>query len=100
MLPRLEKASKLPLLIDLPLPIEAPDAPAPRRAPKERQFLCEEQIRGALRPWPPAHTMQAQSLFEDHLQWAESIAHKIGRGLPPSFDVPDLEQSARIEHWN
>ena len=40
-----------------------------------------------------------QALFEEHMPWAESIAHKVHRGLPPSFDIDDLEQIARIQHW-
>lgn len=40
-----------------------------------------------------------QALFEKHLPWAEAIAREVKRGLPPSFDVQDLEQAARIEHW-
>jgi len=40
-----------------------------------------------------------QALFDEHLEWASAIARKVSRKLPPSFDVDDLEQEARIEHW-
>src|ERR1700675_2133617 len=38
-------------------------------------------------------------LFEENLPWAERQARLLKRGLPPSFDVQDLLQIARIEHW-
>lgn len=41
-----------------------------------------------------------QALFEAHLGWAERVARKVGRGLPPSFDLKDLQQIARLEHWH
>jgi hypothetical protein len=44
--------------------------------------------------------MQAQALFEEHLEWAESVGQSVGRHLPPSFDVQDLKQVARIAHWH
>jgi DNA-directed RNA polymerase specialized sigma24 family protein len=40
-----------------------------------------------------------EALFELHRPWAESIGRSVKRGLPPSFDVDDLEQEARIQHW-
>ena len=40
-----------------------------------------------------------QALFESNLAWAEGVARSVRRGLPPSFDVEDLEQAARIELW-
>lgn len=40
-----------------------------------------------------------EALFEKHLEWADRVARKVWRGLPPSFDLDDLEQEARIEHW-
>jgi RNA polymerase sigma factor (sigma-70 family) len=40
-----------------------------------------------------------EQLFEQNLAWAERIARSVKRGLPPSFDVEDLEQAARIELW-
>ena len=43
--------------------------------------------------------MQDHALFEEHLEWAASIGRSVGRHLPPSFDVKDLEQIARIAHW-
>jgi RNA polymerase sigma factor (sigma-70 family) len=43
--------------------------------------------------------MQAQALFEEHLEWAASVGQSVGRHLPPSFDVQDLIQIALIQHW-
>jgi RNA polymerase sigma factor (sigma-70 family) len=40
-----------------------------------------------------------EALFELHRPWAESIGRSVKRGLPPSFDIDDLEQEARIQHW-
>ena len=42
---------------------------------------------------------QMQALFESNFAWAEGVARSVRRGLPPSFDVEDLEQAARIELW-
>jgi RNA polymerase sigma factor (sigma-70 family) len=39
------------------------------------------------------------SLFEANLPWAFNVARSARWMLPPSFDVADLEQAARIEHW-
>lgn len=39
------------------------------------------------------------ALFEQHLAWAEGVALKVRRSLPPSFDVDDLKQEARIGLW-
>lgn len=38
-------------------------------------------------------------LFDDNHEWAVAIARQVHRKLPPSFDVEDLEQIARIEMW-
>src|SRR3977135_1976276 len=38
-------------------------------------------------------------VFEANLAWAERIARKVWRHLPPSFDLDDLQQIARIAHW-
>jgi RNA polymerase sigma factor (sigma-70 family) len=43
--------------------------------------------------------MQAQALFDEHQDWAASIAKRVRRGLPPSFDLADLAQAALIQHW-
>lgn len=40
-----------------------------------------------------------ESLFHQHLSWAETIGRNVARGLPPSFDLEDLIQLARIAHW-
>jgi hypothetical protein len=39
------------------------------------------------------------TVFEANLQWAVSVVRRARQHLPPSFDVADLEQAARIEHW-
>jgi len=39
------------------------------------------------------------ALFEKHLGWARSLGRSVAKGLPPSFDVADLEQVAAAEHW-
>lgn len=39
------------------------------------------------------------ALFEEHLDWAERLARAGRRKLPPSFDVADLQQEARLELW-
>jgi len=41
----------------------------------------------------------SEELFSEHREWAESIAGKISRRLPPSFDRADLIQVALIQHW-
>jgi hypothetical protein len=41
-----------------------------------------------------------EALFELHRLWAESIGRSVSRGLPPSFDIDDLKQTAVIEHWH
>jgi len=38
-------------------------------------------------------------VFENNLGWADKIARAIHRKLPPSFDLQDLEQEARIKLW-
>lgn len=43
--------------------------------------------------------MDREALFNDNLKWAEGIARNVARKLPSGFDVKDLEQEARIEHW-
>jgi len=40
-----------------------------------------------------------ESVFEKHLAWSETVASNVWRNLPPSFDLDDLKQIARIEHW-
>lgn len=40
-----------------------------------------------------------EALFTEHLDWAVEIAASVKRKLPPSFDIEDLQQTARIEHW-
>lgn len=40
-----------------------------------------------------------EDLFREHIDWVVSIAESVARGMPPSFDVEDLKQLARIEHW-
>lgn len=37
--------------------------------------------------------------MEAHTEWAKSIARKLARQLPPSFDLADLEQQALIGLW-
>jgi RNA polymerase sigma factor (sigma-70 family) len=39
------------------------------------------------------------ALFHENIAWAEGIARNVHRKLPPSFDLADLEQEARIAHW-
>src|ERR1700733_13710312 len=39
------------------------------------------------------------ALFREHLDWAASVGRNVARGLPPSFDLDDLQQIAVIEHW-
>jgi RNA polymerase sigma factor (sigma-70 family) len=41
--------------------------------------------------------MMPDVLFYEHMKWAEQIARKEHRKLPPSFDVDDLIQEAVIE---
>jgi DNA-directed RNA polymerase specialized sigma24 family protein len=60
------------------------DVPAPPPAPESRNV---------------ADFGGCEALFELHRPWAESIGRSVRRGLPPSFDVDDLEQEARIQHW-
>lgn len=43
--------------------------------------------------------MENNPLFTDNLAWALRVARKVWRGLPPSFDLDDLQQVARVEHW-
>lgn len=43
--------------------------------------------------------MDRNALFLDNLAWSEAIGRAVHRKLPPSFDVDDLIQEARIEHW-
>jgi DNA-directed RNA polymerase specialized sigma subunit len=38
-------------------------------------------------------------LFRDNLEWAAAVARNVHRKVPPSFDLADLEQVARIEMW-
>ena len=38
-------------------------------------------------------------LFESNLEWASMVARNVHRKVPPSFDVEDLEQEARIAMW-
>ena len=38
-------------------------------------------------------------LFEQNLEWAAKVARSVARKLPPSFDISDLEQEARLETW-
>lgn len=38
-------------------------------------------------------------LFEENLEWAAAVARIVHRRVPPSFDIEDLEQVARIEMW-
>ena len=40
-----------------------------------------------------------QALFEENLEWADRIARSVRRKLPPSFDLADLQQEARLQHW-
>jgi RNA polymerase sigma factor (sigma-70 family) len=43
--------------------------------------------------------LDRNALFHDNLAWAAVIARNVHRKLPPSFDLCDLEQVARIEMW-
>lgn len=38
-------------------------------------------------------------VFEKNMEWADKIARAVHRKLPPSFDLQDLEQEARIKLW-
>jgi len=40
-----------------------------------------------------------EQLFEENLGWAAMLARNVHRKIPPSFDLCDLEQVARIELW-
>lgn len=39
-------------------------------------------------------------LFEQNLSWADKVARAVHRSLPPSFELADLEQEARIKLWD
>jgi RNA polymerase sigma factor (sigma-70 family) len=43
--------------------------------------------------------LDREALFTEHLVWAEQLARSVHRKLPPSFDLDDLKQVARIAHW-
>lgn len=43
--------------------------------------------------------MSMAALFEANLAWASEVARRVARSLPPSFDLADLEQVARLEMW-
>lgn len=38
-------------------------------------------------------------LTEAQIRWADSVAKCVARMLPPSFELDDLQQTARIETW-
>ena len=40
-----------------------------------------------------------QNLFDEHLNWAVSIARNIARKMPSAFDPEDLVQASRIGLW-
>lgn len=40
-----------------------------------------------------------EKLFNQNIEWAYSIAERVSRGLPPSFDVSDLKQEAVLKLW-
>jgi RNA polymerase sigma factor (sigma-70 family) len=40
-----------------------------------------------------------ERLATAHLGWADAIASSVKRQLPPSFDLADLEQVARVATW-
>lgn len=43
--------------------------------------------------------MTPQELFDSHQKWAEEIARKYLRRLPPSFELADLRQAALMALW-
>lgn len=38
-------------------------------------------------------------MLDANLDWADGIARDVWRRLPPSFDLADLQQIARLETW-
>ena len=48
---------------------------------------------------PPPTDSRTHDLFDANLEWAAMIGRSVARKMPPCFDVQDLEQAARIEHW-
>lgn len=40
-----------------------------------------------------------QSLTDGQIRWADRVAQHVAGMLPPSFDLEDLQQVARIETW-
>lgn len=45
------------------------------------------------------HLPNPDEILDANLDWADGIARDVWRGLPPSFDLADLQQIARLETW-
>lgn len=71
----------------------------PELAPPAESSFPVPSPRDTLADLPAAPVSDLLALFELHRAWAEAIGRTLHRRLPPSFDVDDLEQIARIENW-